>query len=72
MKNNVMQAYKIFNRDVEIAIRVFFLCKGIYGIASKDKEALSTLEKNTLSWNIILHSELHKYSSTYMELNPSH
>jgi hypothetical protein len=56
MKNNVMQAYKIFNRDVEIAIRVFFLCKGVYGIASKDKKALSTLEKNTLSWNIILHS----------------
>ena len=56
MKNNVMQAYKIFNRDVEIAIREFFLCKGIYGIASKDKEGLSTLERNPLSWNTILHS----------------
>ena len=56
MKNNVMQVYKIFNRDIEIAIRVFFLCKGIYDITSNDKEAHCTLEKNTLSWNIILHS----------------
>ena len=48
MINNVMQAYKIFNRDIEIEISVFFLCKGIYGIASNDKEALCTLEKNVL------------------------
>ncbi len=56
MKNNVMQAYKIFNRDVEIAIRVFFLWKGMYDIVSKNNETLSALEKNTLSWNTILHS----------------
>lgn len=56
MKNNVTQVYAIFSRDVEITIRVFFLWKGIYSIVSKDKEILSALKKNTLSWNTILHS----------------
>ena len=56
MKNNVMQAYKIFNRDVEIAVRVFFLWKGIYDILSKNNEALNALERNTLAWNTIIHS----------------
>ena len=51
-----MQAYKVFNRDVEIAIRGFFLCKGIYDVANKDKERISSLERNPLSWNVILHS----------------
>jgi len=34
----------------------YFLWKGIYSIVSKDREILSALKKNTLSWNTILHS----------------
>lgn len=51
-----MQAYEIFNRDVEITIRVFFLWKGIYSIVNKENAILSILEKHHLSWNTILHS----------------
>ena len=56
MKNKVVQAHTIISREVEAAIRVFYLWKGINDIVCKDQKILNALDENALTWNTILHS----------------
>jgi len=52
----IEELYKEFQSEVNVACWSFYTWKNIHNIAAKDNKIYRALNKNSLSWNIILHS----------------
>lgn len=53
---DIEELYKEFQRELNVACSSFYAWKNIHNIAAKDDKIYHALNKNSLSWNIILHS----------------
>ena len=53
---DIEELYQEFHKELRIACRSFYTWKNIQNIAKEDKNILSALYENPLSWDIILHS----------------
>jgi hypothetical protein len=53
---DIEESYKEFQSEVNVACSSFYAWKNIHNIAAKDDKIYHALNKNSLSWNIILHS----------------
>jgi hypothetical protein len=53
---DIEELYKEFDKELNLACWSFYTWKSIKNIAAEDKKILHALNKNPLSWNIILYS----------------
>ncbi len=53
---DIEELYKVFQSELNVACSSFYAWKNIHNIAAKDDKIYHALNKNSLSWNIILHS----------------
>jgi len=53
---DIEELYKEFQEELNIACPSFYAWKNIHNVAAGDKKVYHALNRNALSWNIILHS----------------
>ena len=51
---DIEELYKVFQEELNIACSSFYTWKNIRNIAASDKKVHHALNRNPLSWNIIL------------------